>query len=83
VGQYTNWLPFPYLFSVGHALRIGTSGEFRRSPLTVIGFMLFGLAEYALFVPIYWIVFLHKLLVRRLPEGDSDQSPPTVAAPEP
>src|SRR5437870_13759987 len=27
VGQYTNWLPYPYLFSIGHTLRIGTSGD--------------------------------------------------------
>ena len=32
VGAYTNWLPYPYLFSIGHTLRIGASGDFRRSP---------------------------------------------------
>ena len=31
VGPYTNWLPYPYLFSIGHTLRIGASGDFRRS----------------------------------------------------
>lgn len=61
VGQYTNWLPYPYLFSVGHALRIGTSGEFRRSPLTVLGFLLFSLTEYTLFAPVYWILMLRNL----------------------
>jgi len=76
VGQYTNWLPYPYLFSVGHTLRIGTSGEFRRSPLTVFGFFLFSLAEYTLFVPIYWIVFLRKLLLGRQPGAHPDQPPP-------
>jgi hypothetical protein len=35
VGAYTNWLPYPYLFSIGHTLRIGASGDFRRSPLTI------------------------------------------------
>lgn len=68
VGQYTNWLPYPYLFSVGHALRIGTSGEFRRSPLTVFGFMLFSLVEYTLFAPIYWVLMLRKL--GKAPEQD-------------
>ena len=61
VGQYTNWLPYPYLFSVGHALRIGTSGEFRRSPLTVSFFFLFSLVEYTLFAPVYWILMLRSL----------------------
>jgi len=83
IGQYTNWLPFPYLFSIGHTLRIGTSGDFRHSPLTVIGFMLFGLAEYTLFVPIYWIVFLWKLLWRRPPNSHRDQSPPKSPDAEP
>lgn len=55
VGQYTNWMPYPYLFTVGHTLRIGTSGTFRRSPLTIGGFILLAFAEYAMFAPIYWL----------------------------
>jgi hypothetical protein len=69
VGQYTNWLPFPQLFSIGHVLRAGTSGEFKRTPLTILGFMLFSLAEYMLFVPIYWIVFLRKIMSPQPPEN--------------
>jgi hypothetical protein len=61
VGRYTNWLPYPQLFSIGHALRIGSSGEFRRSPLIVFGFFLFSLAEYSLFAPVYWILMLRSL----------------------
>jgi hypothetical protein len=55
VGEYTNWLPYPYLFSLGHTLRIGTSDTFRRSPLTVAGFILLSLVEYAVLAPFYWI----------------------------
>src|SRR5882672_8890806 len=33
VGMYTNWLPYPSLFSVGDALRMGTSGTFKSSTL--------------------------------------------------
>jgi hypothetical protein len=76
VGQYTNWLPFPQLFSIGHVLRTGTSGEFKRTPLTIFGFMLFSLAEYTLFVPIYWIVFLRKLFGSQPPE---DPTPDPMA----
>ena len=76
VGQYTNWLPYPYLFSVGHTLRIGTSGDFNRSLLTVFGFFLFSLAEYALFAPVYWVVFLSKLLQPRPQNTSPDQPPP-------
>lgn len=75
VGQYTNWLPYPYLFSVGHTLRIGTSGEFRRSPLTLVGFVLFSLVEYALFAPVYWIVMFWNYLERG-PEDRAHAHPP-------
>jgi len=61
VGAYTNWLPYPYLFSIGHTMRIGTSGEFRRSPLTIVGFFLFALAEYTIFAPVYWLMFIRGL----------------------
>jgi hypothetical protein len=61
VGAYTNWLPYPWLFSVGYTLRAGTSGNFKRSPLTIIGFFLFGAAEYSFFAPIYWFRFLQNL----------------------
>lgn len=80
VGQYTNWLPFPQLFSVGHALRIGTSGEFKRTPLTVLGFLLFSLGEYALFVPVYWFVFIRRIFERRTAETSP---PPSPSAPKP
>lgn len=61
VGEYTNLLPYPYIFSVGHTLRIGASGNFKRSPLTVIGFFVFSLLEYTLFAPVYWVIFLLNL----------------------
>jgi len=61
VGPYTNWLPYPYLFSIGHTLRIGASGDFRRSPLTIAGFFCLGIAEYALFAPVYWFMLLKGL----------------------
>ena len=75
VGQYTNWLPFPQLFSIGHVLRTGTSGDFKRTPLTILGFMIFSVVEYALFAPIYWIVFLRRILGQR-PRSPLEQSPP-------
>ncbi len=61
VGTYTNLLPFPYLFSLGDLLRVGTSGEFHRTPLTIAGFVLLGLAEYTVFAPYYWFMFLRNL----------------------
>lgn len=55
VGKYTNMLPFLYPFSVGHTLRLGTSGRFKRSPLIVIGFILASWELFALIAPLYWI----------------------------
>jgi hypothetical protein len=77
VGQYTNWLPFPQLFSIGHVLRTGTSGEFKRTPVTILGFILFSLAEYTLFAPIYWIIFLYKLSTPALPKNSTPDSAPS------
>jgi hypothetical protein len=74
VGQYTNWLPFPYLFSVGHLLRIGTAGDFKHSPLTIGGFLMLGLAEYSLFFPVYWVVFLRNLFHQPSTQPPESQS---------
>jgi hypothetical protein len=84
VGRYTNWLPYPYLFSIGHLLRTGTSGEFKRTPITITGFFLFSLVEYAFFAPIYWIQFLIGLAHRRPlpPAAPPGEPPPQPAPPE-
>ena len=76
IGQYTNWLPYPYIFSLGHTMRIGTAGEFKRSPMTVLGFLLLPLAEYFVFAPLYWFVFLRHLPRGRQPEGAAELQPP-------
>ena len=74
VGQYTNWLPYPYIFSLGDTLRLGTSGAFHRTFLTDFGFMLLALAEYTVFAPLYWIfLFLPR----------SSQAPPLKPPPLP
>ncbi|MDB6054204.1 MAG: hypothetical protein JWN25_1727 [Verrucomicrobiales bacterium] len=64
VGQYTNWLPFPQLFSIGHLFRIGTSGNYKYSVLTILGFWYFALAKYTIFAPIYWVMFLRNIHLR-------------------
>jgi hypothetical protein len=80
VGQYTNWLPFPYLFSVGHALRTGTAGDFRRSPVTLFGFILFGLTEYGFFAPVYWLMFAWGLTHRHPPLRSVEPQAPGSAS---
>ena len=75
VGTYTNLLPFPYLFSLGDLLRIGTSGVFHRTPVTIVGFMLLGLAEYTILAPFYWFMFLRNLKGQHPPVAVSDERP--------
>ena len=70
VGKYTNYLPFPYLFSLGHTLRVGADGEYKRSPITTLGYFLLALGEYTIFAPVYWY-----WLFRRMP-GKTPATPP-------
>jgi len=81
VGEYTNLLPYPYLFSVGHALRIGAFGNFKRSPLTVAGFLALGFIEYSVFAPFYWFRLLRNIFYKPQSGSISDQ-PPTETAPD-
>lgn len=76
VGACTNLLPFPYLFSIGHTLRIGTSGSFKATPMTIIGYFLITLLQYAVFAPVYWI-----LLLRALHRRSSVDPPPSLSSP--
>ena len=73
VGAYTNLMPFEYCFSVGHLLRIGTDGNFRRSPLLILGFIILSTAEYAIFAPFYWLRLLLNL--SRMTEQNHPDSP--------
>ena len=61
VGKYTNYLPFPQVFSIGHALRVGTEGEYKRSPMAVLGYFLLALGEYTVFAPVYWYWLLRRM----------------------
>ena len=70
VGKYTNYLPFPQLFSIGHALRVGTEGEYKRSPMALLGYFLLALAEYTVFAPVYWY-----WLIRRMPRKEPSAPP--------
>jgi hypothetical protein len=64
VGDYNNWNPYLYLFSIGEVLREGTSGPIRKSWLTVVGYLILSLAEYLIFAPLYWY-FLFRNLARK------------------
>jgi hypothetical protein len=77
VGTYTNLLPFPYLFSLGDLVRVGTTGAFHRTPVTIAGFVLLGLAEYTILAPFYWFMLLRNIRAHPSSLAPSLDSPKT------
>jgi hypothetical protein len=71
VGPYNNYMPFIYIFSQGEVLRAGVTDHIRRSPLTVMGYLLYSLGLYSIFAPFYWY-FLFRNLNRHRPETDDE-----------
>ena len=71
VGLYTNYLPFPRLFSIGHTFRIGTNENFKRSFLTIGGFLFLSLIQYGVFFPVYWFRLIQNLSRKSLPAAES------------
>ena len=61
VGTYNNWMPYVYIFSQGEVLRNGVTDKLRASPLTIIGYLIYSLANYFIFAPIYWFFFFKNL----------------------
>jgi hypothetical protein len=83
VGECTNLMPFPCLFSIGHILRIGTNGEYRRSPLTISGFILLSIVEYLVFAPFYLFEFFRHLPGRPETALANPSGPNGGAVPQP
>jgi len=77
VGDYNNVNPYLYLFSLGEVLREGTSGRIRKSWLTVAGYLILSLAEYAIFAPVYWF-FLFRNLLRQDTRTTAEPVPPVI-----
>lgn len=69
----TNLSPYLYVFSLGDALRTGSFGRFTPKPLAIVGFLLFSLAEYTVFAPIYWFFLLRN--IHRI-DGERAAAPP-------
>jgi hypothetical protein len=79
VGEYNNYLPFEYLFSEGEVLRNGTFLKLPRSFLVIGGYLLFSIAVYVIFAPIYWF-FLFRNVLR--PEAQQEPIAPCAPPPE-
>jgi hypothetical protein len=61
VGQYNNYMPFLYLFSEGEVMRAGVLDRVRPSPVVVVGYLLYSIASYAIFAPVYWYFLFSNL----------------------
>jgi len=75
-GQYSNYLPFVYLFSVGDALRAGVQQPNRWSPLLVAGFVLVAFAWFSVLAPIYCLfLFIERArITHRQQAAQADQA---------
>lgn len=58
VGRYNNWSPYLRIFALGEVLRSGVGHTARFTPLTTFGYLAFGLTEYAVLAPFYWLRLL-------------------------
>lgn len=55
VGQYSNWLPAVYIFSIGDGFRRGITERIRSKLLIITGYVLVTLSYFLLLAPISWI----------------------------
>ncbi len=58
VGPYNNLMPYVQVFSEGEVFRSGTSGQFRKRPLILLGFFLISLGTFSFLAPVYWLSLL-------------------------
>jgi hypothetical protein len=66
-GQYGNYLPYVYIFSLGDAARAGVQRRSHWTPFLVTGYILLAFAWFSILAPIYCLfLFLNRARVSRL-----------------
>ena len=69
-GQYGNYLPNVYIFSIGDAVRAGVQQRSQWSPLLVTGYVLIAIAYFSIFAPVYCLfLFLNRKRTSSLQEA--------------
>jgi len=64
-GQYSNYLPYVYIFSIGDAVRAGVQQRGRWTPLLVVGYVLIAITYFYVLAPLYCLfLFLNRARVR-------------------
>jgi hypothetical protein len=61
VGDLTNYMPSAYYVSPGYVLRIGANDNFKRTPGSIVFFLLAAFRGGIFFVPFYWLRVLINL----------------------
>jgi hypothetical protein len=76
VGDFNNYSPYLYVFTVGEVLRTGTSGRFPRNWVTLSGYFLVSVTEYLVLAPLYWVFLILNL---RRPTPPPPLPPPALS----
>ena len=70
-GQYGNYLPSVYMFSIGDAARAGVQQRSRWTPLVVTGYILIAFAFFSILGPVYCLLlFLHRARINALTRAE-------------
>jgi hypothetical protein len=74
-GQYGNYLPAVYIFSIGQAVRGGVEQRKPWSPLLTAGYVLIALSHFSVLAPAYCLfLFINRSSTRRLQEAQANAS---------
>ncbi len=75
-GQYGNFLPAVYIFSVGDGVRTGVQQRSRWSPLLITGYVLIAFAFFSILAPVYCLfLFLNRARIRSMSQlAQADKS---------
>jgi len=68
VGQFSNYLPGVYPYSVGETVRAGIEGRLFINPLVIAGYTLLAFSFLSIIAPIY-LLFLFGNLQKRVPSN--------------
>jgi hypothetical protein len=72
VGQFSNYLPAVYMFSMGEAFRRGVTERMRNHPLVITGYVLVTLSHFFLVAPILWY-FLFRQFQQTAHPGEGQE----------
>lgn len=74
-GQYSNWLPAVYIFSIGDAVRAGVQRRRHWTPFLVTGYVLIAFAWFSVLAPVYCLLlFFNRARMSKL-RAQGNESP--------